>query len=97
MPNTATWVRHVTEISRNYVNMQVWNCLPRRRTGIEADIVAIRPMEFVDLGLYLDDCGRKLLLDLSGRLRPVRNVLSRNDKRMARRNRKPIPDCTKGV
>jgi hypothetical protein len=54
-------------------------------------------MQFIYLRLDADDSRRKFLLEFGWGLGPVGYVLLRNDKRVARRNWKRIPDRAKGA
>ena len=46
--DTATWLNHITSITRYDVDMQVRNCLAARFTDVDPDVVTIRLMVALD-------------------------------------------------
>lgn len=92
MPHTSRRVGNVTVEARNDVQVQVLDGLPRRRTAVETDVVAIGAE--LDVQVALDDVEEledgELLF--AGRVEPLREHTARNDQRVAVGDREEVTE-----
>ena len=95
MTHTAAWVIHISDESRDEMDMQVEHGLPCRRAAIDANVITVWPMALINNCFCLGYQSQKGRLFLFSRLKPRRDMTSRNNERMSRGYRIAIPqrDC----
>ena len=84
MPYPAARVRHITAVTRNDMDMQVPDGLPGGRTGVEADVIAVRLQLRVEPALDLVDQGQDVGPLSVSSLPPGSYHASRHHQRMSR-------------
>jgi hypothetical protein len=91
MPYAATWIRHVADVARNDVDMQVEYGLTRGWADVDADVVAVGLVLRLNHRLGHFDGAHQLALFVQIRLKPVGDMPPGDQQRVTGRDWKGIP------
>ena len=90
--DTAPGILHVALVAGNHVYVKVEHGLSRCLASVEADVVAVRMVRLIELGLdLLDEFEHRQLLGRRSRP-PVRYQPAGDDERVARADREPVSE-----
>src|SRR6516165_7655474 len=92
MPHATARITHITVVTRDDVDVQVADCLPCCRTGIEADVIAVGLELGVELVLNRIDESQHVGPLLVSGLPPGSDYPSRHHQGMPWANREMISD-----
>src|SRR6056297_1568405 len=93
MTHPTARISDVALITGNKVHMQVVDGLAGRFADVYSDVVAVRPMLFLDLALGRFECCDQRLLLLLGCIKPARDVSARDQQCVAGADRVAVPQA----